>query len=964
MKRLFLATGFAGLLLSGASLAGTLHPSVSDRLATLGADEQVSVIAFLAERADIPRLSADLRARRVTREIRHQEVVLALREAASRQTALVLRLQELEDEAKVAGHTPYWITNAVVFRGTAAAVREIAGRTDVDLVTLNFRAELIRPVGGQAGSTESRGLGSATPGLRAIQADRVWNELGITGAGRLVANLDTGVDGNHPALASRWRGVNGGTVAESWLDVLGGSPSFPTDNNSHGTHVMGTITGLGVATGDSIGVAFGAQWIACNAINQGAGSELDNDVYAAYEWFADPDGNPFTVDDVPDVVQNSWRINEGFGYPDCATIWWDAIDNCEAAGVVTTWSAGNEGPGAETIGSPADRITTPLNTFSVGAVDATSFGFPYPVAGFSSRGPSGCDGVTIKPEIMGPGVDVRSSVPGGGYAQSGWSGTSMAGPHVAGVVALMREANPDIEVADVKQIMLDTAVDLGATGEDNNYGHGIVNAYEAVLAASFGGTLAGTVRHSGTSDPIPGATINVVEAGRSFQSILDGTYQGLVPAGTYTVSATHPAFVSSSVSGVSVVESATTVQDFSLAPNPLDGLAPVISSVTQPCGTDDTAGPYTIVASIADNLQYVVADLHYRVGSGSFTTIAMTQTGAETFTADIPGHPLGSIVQFYVEARDAIGNTATDPVSAPAVTRTISIVSPIAVFTDDVELDLGWALSATGDDATTGRWQRANPQGTFEGSVPAQPEDDHTPSGVTCFVTEAAAGTGVGSFDVDNGCTTLLSPVFDLSGSVEGRVRYWRWFYDGGSVPNNDELEVSISNDGGTSWTPIEILDRTANAWTQVAISLCSVIEPTANMRLRVFVCDDPNDSVCEAAIDDITFEKFPGDVVAVDGTTIASGPPTRIDAVRPNPFNPLTHITYSLSEKGPASLRVFDVNGREVRTLLQGVQAPGRFTLAWDGTNDGGLPLGSGIYFVRLDASGATFQTQVTLLK
>jgi len=952
------------LVLVGAPLAGTLHPSVTSELETLPAASKLSVIAFLEQRADVPQLSAALRARRATRLERHAEIVGALKEASTSQAGLIARLEELERAGRVTGHTSYWITNAVVFEGDAAAIREVGLRSDVATVTLNFRAELIAPVGTPSDEAEARGIGSATPGMRAIQADRVWNELGINGAGRLVANCDTGVDGNHPALASRWRGVNGGTAAESWLDVIGSPSSFPADGGSHGTHVMGTITGLGVATGDSIGVAWGAQWIACNAINQGAGGELDNDIYTAYEWFADPDGDAFTVDDVPDVVQNSWRINESFGYPDCATIWWDAIDNCEAAGVVTTWSAGNEGPGAETVGSPADRITTPLSSFSIGAVDATHFSFPYPVAGFSSRGPSGCDGVTIKPEIMGPGVQVRSSVPGGGYQEVGWDGTSMAGPHVAGVVALMREANPDLEVADIKQILIDTAVDLGTAGEDNNYGHGVVNAYEAVLAASVGGTLAGTIRHAGTSAPIPNADINVVEAGRTFSSLADGTYQGLVPAGSYTVTATHPAFIASSASGVTVNESATTVQDFSLTPNPLDGVAPVIAGVTQPCGTDDTLGPYAISASITDNLQYVVASLHYRVGEGSFTTVAMSSAGGSSFSAAIPGQALGSIVQFYIEAEDANGNTATNPAGAPAVLRSIAVVSPEAVFVDDVEVDLGWSLSVAGDAATAGRWQRADPQGTFEGSTPAQPEDDHTAIGTQCFVTEAAAGSSVGAFDVDNGCTTLSSPIFDLSGAVDGRVRYWRWFYDGGSVPNNDELEISVSNDAGASWTPIEVVDRTVNAWTEVSISLCAVIEPTSTMQLRVVTCDDPNDSVCEAAIDDITFEKFLGDVVDVGGSTTVAGPPTGIDAVRPNPFNPMTHVTYSLRERGMVALRVFDVNGRAVRTLFEGTQAPGRFTVAWDGTNDVGQEVGTGVYFVRLETGSSAYHQQMTLLK
>jgi bacillopeptidase F len=333
--------------------------------------------------------------------------------------------------------------------------------------------------------------------LRAVKADSVWYQLGITGLGRLVANLDTGVNGVHPALSARWRG-NHEPWQECWKDALGYGDTFPTDYNDHGTHVMGTMCGLGAGTNDTIGIAWEAEWIADNAINQAVTSEFDNDVVEAFQWFADPDGNSSTVDDVPDVVQNSWGIYSYWsGYQDCDYRWQTVIENCEASGVVCIFSAGNEGPGAQTHRSPANICKTPTTNFSVGAVDAKNYGFPYPIADFSSRGPSDCDGKTTKPEVVAPGVQVYSSVPGGGYEWYWWSGTSMAGPHVAGVVALMRQANPDLEVDSIKHILMSTAVDLGDFGNDNSYGWGIIDAYQAVLAASQSSYLAGDANGDG-----------------------------------------------------------------------------------------------------------------------------------------------------------------------------------------------------------------------------------------------------------------------------------------------------------------------------------------------------------------------------------------------------------------------------------------------------------------------------------
>jgi subtilisin family serine protease len=257
----------------------------------------------------------------------------------------------------VAGFTGYWIANLLVLQAVPAEIVRVAARPDVDLVELNFEPVLIEPV--QRGSTDrpkaggGRGIG-VPPGIRAVRAPEVWYELGYTGAGRLVGSLDTGVDGAHPALAARWRGLEH-PAAECWLDVLGTGTLYPNDADGHGTHTTGTMTGM--APDDTIGVAWNAQWIACNAINQTVSeADFDNDIIAAFQWFADPDGNPETVDDVPDVVENSWGVNENFpGYEDCDPRWWEVIDACEAAGVVTIWSAGNNGPSPRSIGSPADR---------------------------------------------------------------------------------------------------------------------------------------------------------------------------------------------------------------------------------------------------------------------------------------------------------------------------------------------------------------------------------------------------------------------------------------------------------------------------------------------------------------------------------------------------------------------------------------------------------------------------------
>jgi bacillopeptidase F len=482
--------------------AGQIEPNFAEYLKTLSPDEFVSALLIMEDQADIEAINAALKAEKASRKVRHQRVISALKESASRSKGdITVYLEQRIKDGTVKGYTSYWIMNLFVVQATVEELKRIASRPDVDMVESNFKAALIEPEGARSEPVmvPDKGIG-VTPGLRAVKADSVWYQLGITGLGRLLANLDTGVDVDHPALTNRWRG-NHEPWQECWRDALDYGDTIPQDYYGHGTHVMGTLCGLGASTNDSIGIAWEAEWIADNAINQGVTPEFDNDVLDAFQWFADPDGDPETVDDVPDVVQNSWGICSIWpGYQDCDYRWQTVIDNCEAAGVVCIFSAGNEGPGSQTLRSPANICNTPTTNFAVGAIDATNYDFPYPIWESSSRGPSDCDGRTKKPEVVAPGVQVYSSVPGGGYEWYYWSGTSMAGPHVAGVVALMRQANPDLGVDSIKQILINTAIDLGPTGEENMYGWGIINAYAAVKAAQQPGYVAGDANGNGACE--------------------------------------------------------------------------------------------------------------------------------------------------------------------------------------------------------------------------------------------------------------------------------------------------------------------------------------------------------------------------------------------------------------------------------------------------------------------------------
>ncbi|MCH8005004.1 MAG: S8 family serine peptidase, partial [Planctomycetes bacterium] len=518
--------GIAALIMvsAGSANAGEIDPALSEILRRAPAADAagvVSTLVYMSEQVNSAGLTDLLDAEGAKLATRNKEMVQALRTTAeATQPALLQRLETLKLAGRVIDVEPFWVGNIIrvdVPANDTTAITEIARRGDVQRVYFNFGIQGIHPVAaGDAGAGGGAIAGGVEPGVLAVRAPEVW-ALGFTGEGILVATLDTGVDGNHPALASRWRGLDpayAGNPQWAFFDPVT-NQTFPFDSASHGTHTMGSV--CGGAPGDQVGVAPGAQWIHAAVIDRVSIAQTVSDAIAAYEWMLDPDGDPATSFDVPAVCSNSWGLTSGHGFPDCDQTFWSWLDACEAAGIVILFSAGNEGTSG--LRRPSDRATDDYRTLAVAAVDGNTPSFP--IASFSSRGPTNCTpGGTpaIKPDIAAPGVSVRSSVPGGGpggrYALL--SGTSMASPHVAGVVALIRQANPDLSVEQVKQILYDTAFDLGAAGEDNSYGWGMVDAFEAVQAALATITLTFSFPNGRPDfiEPTGGTTIRVVVSGQ------------------------------------------------------------------------------------------------------------------------------------------------------------------------------------------------------------------------------------------------------------------------------------------------------------------------------------------------------------------------------------------------------------------------------------------------------------------
>ncbi|GAB4315287.1 MAG: hypothetical protein Kow0074_02790 [Candidatus Zixiibacteriota bacterium] len=500
--------------------AGRIEPNFETYLQSAGPDEMIPVMIRPVGTLAGNVLKKQLAATYKSRADRHRAAVTSLKATANAtQPAIQRALASSQFAGRVDDVRSFWIDNVLTAMMTPSAIAEIASRADVDEVLYLPEIEFYRPIEDRSG-IDAAPAGTAefdaSPELRAIRADSVW-AMGYTGKGRLVASIDTGVDGEHNFLKDKWRGNNGYTSKESWFYPQGSETVprfFPGSDglDAHGTNVMGIMVAIqdsilrDDADLDTVGVAPDAQWITAASIDITGANILE-----AMQWCADPDGDPNTEIDVPDVVNNSWgSFNLISG---CSDVFWNGIDNVEAAGAVMLFAAGNEGNfGSQSIRNPGNRATTELNAFCVGMVDGKTSG--YPIHPLSSQGPSDCDGVSIKPEVVAPGVAIHTTRPRG-FMTPGVLGTSFAVPYVSGGVALLREYNPNATVDQIKQALIDGATDLGDPGPDNTYGHGLINLKRSLELLPPNDQPALYIKRDTYVRPAPGETTEMVITLRS-----------------------------------------------------------------------------------------------------------------------------------------------------------------------------------------------------------------------------------------------------------------------------------------------------------------------------------------------------------------------------------------------------------------------------------------------------------------
>ncbi len=449
---------------------GKLAPWVIEQTAD---GEIAEFLVVLKDQADLT--PADLRQ---TKEAKNRYVFdVLLAKAKTSQGPLLDWLKERKIE-----HRSFYIINAVWVKGTREIALEIVSRPDVARIDGNPQLQGINPV---PKAEENSAEQTLTPqaietGVSFIRAPEVWAN-GFTGQGIVIGGQDTGVRWDHQALLGRYRGWNGSVGAHdfNWHDSVhsgggdcGPDSKAPCDDDNHGTHTIGTAVGTDGGQ-NQIGVAPGAKFIACRNMDRGKGTPAT--YLECLQFFLAPfpvNGTPDQGDPskAPDITTNSWGCPQSEGcLPNTLKA---AVEVHRAAGIMPVVAAGNNGSACSTVVDPPSLYDA---SYSVGAFNA----FTGTIAPFSSRGPVTIDGKSlIKPDITAPGVAVRSAVRTGAYGPL--SGTSMAAPHVAGAVALLWSAYPElrgqIELTEI--ILNESAVRVQVSdcnskeGQNNVYGFG------------------------------------------------------------------------------------------------------------------------------------------------------------------------------------------------------------------------------------------------------------------------------------------------------------------------------------------------------------------------------------------------------------------------------------------------------------------------------------------------------------
>lgn len=963
------------LLAFSSSMAARFSDQLESTLSARGQRDQVSVLVFMADQLDVAKVQQVRKLSSFSRQAAHKLLIDDLKSfAATNQQSILELLDNAKLRGEVSSYESYWITNAFEITATREFVESLRSRADIDAVIENLPpTSLYNP--NQSPNTVAHATGS-TGGLHSIGADSMWH-MGYTGAGRLVASFDTGIDGTHPALSGKWRG-NTHWPAESWFDPVyqQATPHWNSSLSvgSHGTSTMGIMVGKNDATGDTVGVAFGAEWISAMVVDIPGANYLQ-----AFQWVADPDGNPNTIEDVPDVLNNSWGFTQS--NLDCSDIFWAPIDNLEALGCVVIFACGNEGPSVSSIRNPANRTSSEINTFAVGATDTLGL----TVWGSSSRGPSDCDGISIKPEVVAPGSNVWTTVPVGPQFSYGLrSGTSFAAPHVSGAVALLRQYNPNATVEEIKLALLNSATDISDPGEDNNSGHGFINipaALELISPNNQVNLFVQSLEH------------NPIASGSEVQIVVT-----LKNSGVGTLGVTGQ--LQNPESGITIEEGTSGFGNIALGASASNSADPFILQFGNQI-IDGTVLSVDLKITASAGYQKTVT-LHFTVGESLAKSTYNHNTDSLRFTVSnygsyglAPGsalalsglgflYPFNGVNNLY-QAGLLIGNSPQGV--SDGITNSINSVDA------DFRIAPGGNLKVItggvlGDHETYAR---------YEDGLAYRPLGITVEQRTASFDGAIDANYVIMEYVITNDQDTAMNGIYagmyfdwdfppnsgqDRTGfDRENNLGYMWWNnnpqYRGTTVLNSEGVTTfyavvnsAMIYDGVTEAEKYDLLTHGTNDTTAVvpdqSYSIATGpfdLQPGESDTAAFAIIASGNLNGLRAGAQRAQ-SNYRQATPVEDDFDPALPRAYQLEQNYPNPFNPITEINFSLDRTQSVRLEVFNSLGQHITTLIDEPRTAGSHTVYWNGSDQNGQIVATGVYFYRLTVGNTSETRKMVLLK
>lgn len=1001
-----------GISLPSTSQAVQIDKDLQQAMANKDGDQLLPVLMIYNNPFDVDDLILELD--KLSPQKRRKSVIEALKKKNRKaQSNAMFILDDPDRRPEIANVQQLYLASAIAFDASAAVVEVLGGLPDNATLFLDKSYRLdSETVRGPVGDPQKAARGDTVWSVQYINAPRVWHELGFTGDGVVVGHIDSGIDLDHPDLAHQlW--VNSDEIPANGIDDdgngyiddvngwdFGDNDNIPNDDGAspgHGTHTAGTVAGDGT-NGTQTGVAPGAKLMACKAFDS-AGSGTLGMIWSAEQYCVENGARLITMSlgvkgEVPSSYMRNERVN-------CA--------NIRDAGVALFNSAGNEhyefNPPIECgltarVPAPWNPLpTTPGNLGGVIAVGGTGYQSDA-MYNASSRGPVKWDDVDpfndwpynpglglVKPDISAPGSNVNSTTIGGGYSGNTWSGTSMACPHAAGVAALMLEKNPSLSPAGIDSLMELNAIDLGTIGKDNSYGSGRIDAYD-IVSATPTSQSADLVQSGFLPDPSgddvldPGEISPIAFELKNVSMVMDAI----------GVSATLAVVANPYVTVADANADYPDIPSHGGTANNLLDTFSLDVAANAPQGYD-----FTMLLTVTSGAFFErTFEINWYVGLPDWRThnigevyLTVTDQGIIGYmdqngtTGAGMGYLDGGSGLFlgsfwagtdinYICNRDFSGNgseTYEWEVSEAPNGRVADLGAAAsdqtfkAIFTDSghaspkplVVEQTSYAFSGAGNNQfVILEYKMINNGGT---DLPT------LYNGVFCDFDINDSGANLGGTDATRNLTYMYSaggPYFGIAllGAADSAqnlslINNPTYVYPNSAIDDG----IKMRHLRGLISTPTA---DTADDWSAVTSSVVS-LDANGGSAVRTY-----------ALVYGATLAELQDHVDAANAAYNPASPVSQDTPIKlfrlaqnhPNPFNPVTNIKYAVAREGHVELGVYDLSGRLIRTLVSESSTAGEHSVSWDGTDNAGNGVPSGMYFYKYASGGKITARKMTLVK